>query len=141
MSRPAVVRVGSRCARAMVTRTPTTGVYHPPIIVAVAVAVICNRNFLSAIFPSYIFSHPPIYFEVYYYVLKAKNGLGRFAPSSLPHYKWAFFCTLAFFSLPVAGLISCSRLRGTQGAPRTPPRKCGPRPRSVSRALGVQSRK
>ena len=27
-----------------------------------------------------------------------------------------FYCTSAFFSLPTAGLFSCSRLRGTQGA-------------------------
>ena len=29
-----------------------------------------------------------------------------------------FFGTFAFFSLPAAGLFSCSRLRGTQGARR-----------------------
>ena len=46
----------------------------------------------------------------------------------------------AFFSLPVAGLFSCSRLRGTQGARPDPVRKFGPWPRSVARALGVQSR-
>ena len=27
-----------------------------------------------------------------------------------------FFCTSTFFALPAAGLFSCSRLRGTQGA-------------------------
>ena len=27
-----------------------------------------------------------------------------------------FFCTSTFFSLPAAGLFSCSRLRGTHGA-------------------------
>ena len=52
-----------------------------------------------------------------------------------------FFFTSAFFSLPAAGLSLCSRLRGTQGARPDPVRKFGPRPRSVARALGVQSGK
>ena len=52
-----------------------------------------------------------------------------------------FFCTSAFFSLPAAGLFSCSRLRGTQGARPDPARKFGPWPRSAARALGVQSGK
>ena len=45
------------------------------------------------------------------------------------------------FSLPAAGLSSCSRLRGTQGAHPDPACKFGPWPRSVARALGVQSGK
>ena len=49
------------------------------------------------------------------------------------------FHTSDFFSLPAAGLSSCSRLRGTQGARPDPIRKFGPRPRSVARALGVQA--
>ena len=52
-----------------------------------------------------------------------------------------FFGPLAFFSLAAAGLSSCSRFRGTQGARPDPARKFGPWPRSVARALGVQSRK
>ena len=52
-----------------------------------------------------------------------------------------FFGTPAFFSLPAACLSSCSRLRGTQGARPDPARKFGPWPRSVARALGVQSGK
>ena len=47
----------------------------------------------------------------------------------------------AFVSLPAAGLSSCSLLRGTQGARPDPVRKFGPWPRSVARALGVQSGK
>ena len=50
-----------------------------------------------------------------------------------------FFHPSAFFSLPAAGLSSCSRLRGTQGARPDPIRKFGPPPRSVARALGVES--
>ena len=50
-----------------------------------------------------------------------------------------FFGPLAFFSLPAAGVSLCSRLRGTQGARPEPVRKFGPWPRSVARALGVQS--
>ena len=52
-----------------------------------------------------------------------------------------FFGTSAFFSLPAAGLSSCSRLRGMQGARRVAVRTFGPWPRSVTRALGVQSDK
>ena len=51
-----------------------------------------------------------------------------------------FFTLRHFFSLPTAGLSSCSRLRGgAQGARPDPIRKFGPRPRSVARALGFQS--
>ena len=50
-----------------------------------------------------------------------------------------FFGPSAFSSLPAAGLSSCSRLRGTQGARPDPARKFGTWPRSVARALGVQS--
>ena len=49
-----------------------------------------------------------------------------------------FFHPSAFFSLPAAGLSSCSRLRGTQGAHPDPIRKFGPRPRSVARDLGLK---
>ena len=42
-----------------------------------------------------------------------------------------FFGPSALFSLPAAGLYSCSRLRGTQGARPDPTRKFGPWPRSV----------
>ena len=52
-----------------------------------------------------------------------------------------FFGPSAFFSLPAAGLFSCSRLRGKQGARPNPARKFGPWPRSAARALGVQSGK
>ena len=52
-----------------------------------------------------------------------------------------FFGTSAFFSLAVAGFFSFFRLRGTQGARSDPARKFGPWPRSVARALGVQSGK
>ena len=50
-----------------------------------------------------------------------------------------FFGPSAFFSLPAAGFSSCSRLCRTQGARPDPARKFGLWPRSVSRALGVQS--
>ena len=50
-----------------------------------------------------------------------------------------FFHPTVFFSLPAAGLSSCSRPRGTQGARPDPIRKFGLRPRSVARALGVES--
>ena len=50
-----------------------------------------------------------------------------------------FFHPSAFFSLPAAGLSSCSRLRGTQGARPDPIRKFGFWPTSVARALEVQS--
>ena len=46
----------------------------------------------------------------------------------------------AFFALPPAGLLSCSRLRGTQEARVNTGCKRGPWSRSVARALGVQSR-
>ena len=52
-----------------------------------------------------------------------------------------FFCLSACFSLPAAGRSSCSRLCGTQDAGPDPARKFGPSPRSVARALGVQSSK
>ena len=51
-----------------------------------------------------------------------------------------FFWTSAFFALPPAGLFSCSRSRGTQEARVNTGCKCGPWPRSVARALGVQGR-
>ena len=44
------------------------------------------------------------------------------------------------FSLPTAGLSSHSRLRDTQVGHVYTTRKFGPRPGSVARALGVQSR-
>ena len=47
--------------------------------------------------------------------------------------------TWAFFALPLAGLFSCSR-SGTQEARVNTGCKRGPWPRSVARALGVQSR-
>ena len=50
-----------------------------------------------------------------------------------------FFHPSAFFYLLSAGLSSCSWLRGTQGAHPDPIRKFGPRPRSVARAVGVES--
>ena len=50
-----------------------------------------------------------------------------------------FFHPSAFFYLLAAGLSSCSWLRGTQGAHPDPIRKFGPRPRSVARAVGVES--
>ena len=49
-----------------------------------------------------------------------------------------FFWHFGIFSLPAAGLFSCSRLRGTQGARPDTGRKFGPWPRSVACALGVQ---
>ena len=52
-----------------------------------------------------------------------------------------FFGPSAFLSLSAAGLSSCSRLRGTLGARPDPLRKFGLWPRSVARALGVQSGK
>ena len=54
--------------------------------------------------------------------------------------KGSFLCTSATFSFPARGLFSCSRLRGTQGARLPATRKFGPRPGSVTCALGVQSR-
>ena len=51
------------------------------------------------------------------------------------------FCTAEIVSLPVAPLSSRSRLRGTQqGALVYTRRTFGPRPGSVARVLGVQSR-
>ena len=52
-----------------------------------------------------------------------------------------FFSTSAFFSLPVAGLFSCCRPRGKQGARPDLARKFEPWPRSAASALGVQSGK
>ena len=53
------------------------------------------------------------------FCLKAKNGLGRFAPSALPHYNTMytrfFLHSPAFFPVAV-GLLSRSKLRGTRGA-------------------------
>ena len=54
-------------------------------------------------------------------------------------YQMHLLCTSATFSVPIAGLFSRFRLRGKQGALYTR-RKFGPRPVSVARALGVQSR-
>ena len=47
----------------------------------------------------------------------------------------------AFFSLPAAGLSSCSRLRSTQRARPDPLRKFGPWPGSVAQAIRVQNGK
>ena len=58
----------------------------------------------------------------------------------VPMYEIYFFCTLARFSRLAAGLFSRSRLRGPQGARVYSRRKFKPRPCSVARALGVQSR-
>ena len=55
-------------------------------------------------------------------------------------YVWVFGPS-AFFSLPAAGRSSCCRFRGTHGARPDPFRKFGPWPRSVARAVGVQSGK
>ena len=52
-----------------------------------------------------------------------------------------FFGPSECYSLPAAGLSSRSWLRGTQEARPDPLRKLGPWPRSVARALGVQSSK
>ena len=55
-------------------------------------------------------------------------------------YKCVFFSPFGiFFSSGRGSFSSCSRLHGTQGARPDPIRKFGPRPRSVARALGVQS--
>ena len=51
-----------------------------------------------------------------------------------------FFCTSETDSLPAAGLLSRSRLRGKQGARVYTRRTFGPWPGSVARGLGVQSR-
>ena len=53
-------------------------------------------------------------------------------------YIYIYICPSALFSLPAAGLFSCPRLRGTQGALPDPLRKFGMWPRSVARALGVE---
>ena len=50
------------------------------------------------------------------------------------------FCTLASFALRAEGLLSRSRLRGTHGTRAYTTLQAGPRPGSVARALGVQSR-
>ena len=51
------------------------------------------------------------------------------------------FAHRPFFPLLAGGLFSCSLGSGARREPaRTPRRKCGPWPRSVARALGVQSR-
>ena len=55
-------------------------------------------------------------------------------------YEVHFFCTLASFSPPAAGLFSHSRPPGTQLARVYTRLKFGPRPGSVARVLGVQSR-
>ena len=55
-------------------------------------------------------------------------------------YQIDFSCTSPSFSVPAAGLFSCSRPRGTQTVHVYNRRKFGPRPRSVARSLGVQSR-
>ena len=55
------------------------------------------------------------------------------------HIRMCFFHPSAFFSLPAAGISSCSPLRGTRGARPDLMRKFGPPPRSVSRALGVET--
>ena len=55
--------------------------------------------------------------------------------------KMYFFCPWLFFSLTAAGLSSCSRLRGSQGARPDPARKFGPWPRYVARVLEGQSDK
>ena len=65
------------------------------------------------------------------FFLKAKNGLIIKCVSA----------PLAYFSVPAAGLSSCSRLRGTQGARLDPARRFGLWPRSVAPAMGLQSRK
>ena len=49
------------------------------------------------------------------------------------------FRPLGIFSLPAAGLPSCSRLRGTQGARPDPACTFGPWPRSVAPAGGSKS--
>ena len=54
-------------------------------------------------------------------------------------YSMTFFGTSAFFVLLPAGL-SCSRFRGTLEARVNTGCKCMPWPRSVARALRVQSR-
>ena len=61
-------------------------------------------------------------------------------PPDICIYVYCSLGPLAFLSLPAAGLFSCSRLRGTQGARPDPVRKFGPWPRSVARALAVESR-
>ena len=50
----------------------------------------------------------------------------------IPGIYFVFFSPYGIFSLPAAGLSSCSPLRGTQGAHPDPIRKFGPRPRSVA---------
>ena len=55
-------------------------------------------------------------------------------------YEMHLFSTWQRTSFPAAGPFSCSRLRGTQRARVYTRHKFGPRPGSVARALGVQSR-
>ena len=54
-------------------------------------------------------------------------------------YQMRFFCTFACPARPTAAYFSRSRLRDTRGGACTPRRKCGFRPGSVTRALGVQN--
>ena len=54
-------------------------------------------------------------------------------------YQMDVSCTSAFFWSSARGSFSCSRLRGTQEARVNTGCNCGPWPRSVARALGVQS--
>ena len=55
-------------------------------------------------------------------------------------YKCVFW-DFGIFCSSGRGSFSCPRLRGTQGTRPDPARKFGPWPRSVARALGVQSGK
>ena len=55
-------------------------------------------------------------------------------------YQVDVFCTSPSFFLPPADPFSSSRPQGTQGVRVYTRRKSGPRPISVARALGVQSR-
>ena len=68
-----------------------------------------------------------------YRILKGKIVLLVYVPNGR-------FLHNGIFSLPSTGLSSCSRLRGTQEARVNTGYKYGPWPRSVARALGVQSR-
>ena len=51
-----------------------------------------------------------------------------------------FFVHMCIFSLPAAGLSRVVGSGARREPARTPRRKCGPWPRSVGRALGLQSR-
>ena len=66
------------------------------------------------------------------------QGSSHSPKGSLAYMYNVFFGPSTLFALPAAGLSSCSRLRGTQGARPDPLRKFGPWPRSVARAPGVQ---